>query len=300
MRKFWKPIPLLIAAVTILACSLFSTPGPSATSVATIVPSDTPLPAPLDTPAAETTDTTAPQGILVSFANVSLTIPNGLASGATSEAVPPVSDQAGNAAPPGAVAPAYTRFTLQGYLLQDRRFESQINVYPAQEYAAVSAGAAISLQRLQAILANPSAPLTNDVLPRIPFVPAEQIFASQTSILQFQNGSGVRVVTQYAQAVVPINNYDLLYHFEGLTADGKYYVVATLPVNVPFLAASYDPSAPLPPDGIPVPDLTTAQAADFDAYFQAVSDKLNATPADSFNPSLALLDSLIASIQISP
>lgn len=295
MAKLLKLTFALVTMIGMLACNLVTSASPEpALPTAMQLPTseNTAAPAPLDTPAAGSPSAPAPNGIPVSFANASLTIPEGLASGATTETVP-----AGSEGPAGS-SPAFTRFTLQGYPLQDKRFEPQVMIYPAQDYAALSQGAQISIGRLQTIISDPSTPLTNDTLPFLPSAMAAQMIAAQATRLQFQNGSGVRIVTQYGQAAGPITNYDLFYHFEGLTTDGNYYVVATLPVNVPFLIATYDQNSTLPPGAIPAPDFS-AQASDFDAYFQAVTAQLNSTPAASFTPSLDLLDALIGSIQVS-
>ena len=208
-----------------------------------------------------------------------------------------MTDQSGA---PWDVAPAYIRLTLQGYVLQDKFFQPQIMVYPAAEYAAASNGAAISIPRLQAILASPSAPMTNDVLPRLPYVNAEQAIGAAPKIIAFKNGSGVRVLAEYAQYFAPINNHDLFYHYEGLTSDGKSYVVATLPINAGFLAPESDPASVVPAGGVPFPGMDNTDSKVFVTYYQAVADMLKAAPPDAFQPTLTDLDSLIQSLQVSP
>jgi hypothetical protein len=76
-----------------------------------------------------------------------------------------------------------------------------------------------------------------DQLPTVPFFNAAQVFASNVQPISFQNGSGIRFVTEYAQGFVSINNQDLFYHFQGFTDDGNYYMVAVLPVTSPVLAS---------------------------------------------------------------
>jgi hypothetical protein len=236
------------------------------------------------------------QGAPVSFTNVSFVIPDGLGSGALSESAPAVDEQSGA---PWDVAPASSGFTLQGYPLQSKFFQPRIFVYPAQDYAAVNDGAQISLQRLQAILSNPATPLEGENLPQVPAFNAQMI-AFRAKALDFQNGAGVSVIAEYSQAVMPINNQEIFYQFIGLTSDGKYLVIAVLPVNAPFLAATGDPSAPVPPDGVVFPDVNTGQAAEFDAYYKAIADKMNATDPTSFTPALSTLDQLMQSIRVSP
>lgn len=239
----------------------------------------------------------APSGTAVSFAGVSFVIPNGLATGAKSETVPAVSDQGGA---PWEVGPAYRKFTLQGYPLQGKFFEPQIMIYPAQEYAAANQGAANSIQRLQTILSAASPALGNDVLPRLPYANADQIIGAQPVVIPFNGGSGVRVLAEYAQYTAVINNNELFYHFQGLTSDGKSYVVTTLPVNTAFLAASPDPTASTPPDGIPFPGTNVSDPSAYTNYYQQVTDRLSTTVPESFQPNLTLLDALIGSLQVSP
>jgi len=294
-----KILLVLVLAASTVACSLFSTSAAPPADVATIVAATLQAIPSAASPAAPTQPAAspAPNGVPFSAGGIAFLIPEGLATGATSENVAAVSDQSGA---PWEVAPAYVRITLQGYALQGKFFQPQIMVYPAQDYAAVGAGAAISIPRVQSILASPSQALTNDVLPRLPFANAEQVIAAQPKLIPFQDGKGVRVLAQYGQAVSQINNNALFYHFEGLTSDGKSYVVTTLPINAALLAASGDPASTVPPDGVPFPATDSTDPGVFQNYFQAVVDKLNATGPDAFQPSLNALDSLIGSLQVSP
>jgi hypothetical protein len=285
----------LVGLGTILACSLSTSPAIQTSSVPTIVAATLNAmtsAAPVPTPAA------IPQGVLVSYNNISFVIPNGLASGASPQMIPNnPTDQNGG---PWAVAPQHTEFTLNGYNLPAGHFtEILIDIYPAQEYANVYNGASISLQRLQSFLASPAMPISPDTLPQVPYFNAAALFNAQVGVVQFKNGSGVRMVTQYGQAVGPIGNNGTFYNFEGLTRDGKYFLVVVLPIEAPFLPTGNDPSAPLPAGGIPFPDYNNTDATVFDNYYKAVTDKMNATDANSFQPSINTLDALVESINIS-
>jgi hypothetical protein len=189
-------------------------------------------------------------------------------------------------------APAYTRFTLENYQLQNTAFEPRIYVYPAAEYEAVNNGAAESLKRLRALISDASLQMNSQTVPFVPFFNATQIFKAQPLRMKFQNGSGIRIITQYEQAPMPVSNHDLVYQFEGLTGDGKYYIIALFPINFPTLQAESRPDSPLPADGIPYNESAPA------AYFEAVTQKLNAAPPESFTPNLTTLDALIQSINV--
>lgn len=84
-----------------------------------------------------------------------------------------------------------------------------------------------------------------------------------------------------------------------MSRDGAYYIVAILPISVPVLADTSDAGAPLPPGGIPYPYFANPDA-DMQAYYNAVTDLLNATSPEAFTPTINQLDSLIQSMQINP
>jgi hypothetical protein len=293
MRNFGKIFFVFLAMGLILACNFSFSPTSQPDIVSTIVA------ATLQTLAsAQATPTAAPLGIPVTYYNVSFVIPEKLASGSSSQTIPPTDEQNGG---PWAVAPQHLEFKLNDYNLPAGYFsEILIDVYPAQDYAKAYAGADISLQRLQALLANPSTLPTNANLPQVPYFNAASMFAAQVKLVQFKTGTGIRMITQYGQAVGPITNNGTFYHYEGLTSDGKYYVVAVLPIEAKFLSNGNDPSAPIPVDGIPFPGYNKTDPGIFDNYFKSVTDKMNSTPDDAFAPSLTMLDSLIKSLQVSP
>ena len=260
----------------ILACSLFIQPGSGASPT---------LPA----------AATEPQnGILLFASPIKLVIPDSLAVNATAETIDVATDQTGM---PWDAAPAHLQITFHNYSLQGSFQVPQIFVYPAMDYATANQRAAESIQQLQSILANPQTQYTNDVLPTVPFIDAGQVFAAQEKILPFNGGSGIRIVTQYASDVSPINNGGLFYHFEGLTSDDKYYIVAILPVNLAFLPADNNPDSPVPSGGIAFPP-NNASGSSFENYFNQTTDLINKSSADQFNPSLKILDELIQSISI--
>jgi len=226
-------------------------------------------------------------GIPVSYENISLVIPGGVASSATTETMTSVDTNSGA---PWEIAPTHWRFTLTGYPLQGKFLEPQVYVYPADEYAQINSTAGEQIERIKKALAG--SPLLKETLPNVPFFNAEHIIAAKIQMLPFQNGSGVRELTQYDQYPAPINNHELFYHFEGLTTDGKYYVIAILPITAPVLAEDEKPESTIPTGGVPIPSNT----GPMDVYYFSVTEKLNSLEPDSFTPSLTTLDTLIQSI----
>jgi hypothetical protein len=192
-----------------------------------------------------------------------------------------------NAMPFG-VAPLHTELTLKGYAIPNTLLDPKIYMYPATDYGAMLDFVKQDIDTLKLIIANQSSEGTGE-LPFLPPQPAQQIFHSNFKHIEFQNGQGIRYVTQYAQAYVPINNHDAFYTFQGITSDGKTYISLILPVNNPVMQA----------------DESTIPGGDFNAfsnnyptYLSGVVSQLNASPDDSFTPNLQLLDEMVQSITL--
>jgi hypothetical protein len=108
----------------------------------------------------------------------------------------------------------------------------------------------------------------------------------------FQNGSGVRFLTQFAQDTAVINNEEILYTFQGLTNDGAYYVSATFPVSHPSL----------PPDGTIYPNNWDYWefTDNYMDYSMDVENQLNKEPPFTFFPDLFILDEMIETLLVAP
>lgn len=105
------------------------------------------------------------------------------------------------------------------------------------------------------------------------------------------------MLTEYAMARAIINNDELFYHFEGLTDDGQFYVIAILPVTAPGLPEDGKPGSAVPPGGIPVPDYTDMNA-NWMGYIGDVRQMLQGLESGAFSPNLDQLDALIGSLTI--
>ncbi len=259
---------------------------------------------PASIPATEVPATTIPTaqpptatGTAVTFGPLSLVVPPAVASGASGSDYP---RNDGADAAWWQKTPGHLQIMLGDYyVLQGQLHQPQIFVYPAQGYAELVPAAFESIRRLDNILYGSGELIGVDQLPAVPFFNAQPLFAAGIQTVSFQNGGGVRFLTQYAQANMPVNNYELFYQFQGVTRDGAYYIVAILPVTVPILAETGDAAATLPPGGIASPDITDPNA-DWAGYYTAVADLLNGTSPDAFTPSINQLDLLIESIQVAP
>lgn len=268
---------------------------PNATSTA-LPASATPIPATVVPSATSTPIRPAFRDVEVAAGPLQIVLSTGLASGARGGQFPRAE---GQDLAYWQITPGYTLLNLEGYLLQGPARQPQIYVYPASAYAEMAPAAFESIHRLDNILYGPGGPITADQLPSVPFFNEQPVFASNIQVVSFQNGSGVRCLTEYAQFAASANNHDLFYHFQGLTRDGTYYIVAILPVSVPVLAETSDPGAALPSTGIPYPYYADPEA-DMDAYYSAVMALLNSMPQQAFTPTLSQLDALIQSMRVTP
>ena len=289
----------LVAGFFLAACGNLVPASP--TVAPTIVPAPTLAnPTAVASPTVKAEPSTTPTaisftGTAVSFDRLSLVVPTGVAAGGSGTLVP---EAKGDNVAPWDVAPEHIQFKLDGYALEGKMFQPQIYVYPAQAYAQLQerGAAAQSLEQLRAVLAQSSMVNVKE-LPSVPFFNLTQALAAQVKVIPFQHGRGVRMVTLYAMARAIINNHELIYHFEGLTDDGQYYVIAILPVTAPGLPEDGQPGGVVPPGGVPVPDYTDMNA-NWIGYYGDARQMLQGLEPGAYNPDLDQLDALIGSLTI--
>lgn len=202
----------------------------------------------------------------------------------TAEIVPAI---VGNDTPPWEVGPEYTRIDFFGYQSAGETFHKpQLLIYPADQSAQLNPGAAEKITMLKLTLTALESPSSDEILPFLPLWNAGQVFHSNFAYLDFQNGSGIRYLTQYGQDVYPINNYSLFYTFQGLTSDERFYIAAIFPVSTPAL---------------PDPETMELDQQFYDTYLEYIEETkflLETQPLDTFTPNLNTLDLLIESLRI--
>ena len=125
-------------------------------------------------------------------------------------------------------------------------------------------------------------------MPFLPLFNAAQVMHTHVQYLDFKTGQGLRYLTMFSQGIVPINNNELIYTYQGLTSDRRYYVAAVLPVTHPSLPADGNVTGKEPPEF----------TSDFTAYLANTAASLNTQPAESFTPNLTLLDAMMSSIEV--
>ena len=246
-------------------------------------------------PTAVPTDTPASQEMGMPI--VSLVIPNGLATNTLTGIVPAFTPQSENERP----VPEYVHISLECEPYNYCTIHSgDINVYPAAGLAAKDSRAADDIGAVQKILSKPDASYSTDDLPGLPppYIPMGIGLSAQEKVIPFKNGRGVRYLLELKSDVSPIVN-DLTYFFSGLTDDGKYYITAEFDTSLPTLSNDASSNA-APPGGVPFPTSNNigqvGQA--YDEYMKKITNLINSSSADKFDPSLNSLDTLIQTISV--
>lgn len=222
---------------------------------------------------------------LQQFDGISFSVAPWVATGAQGESVP--ENPGSPDGPYWEKMPAYDLVSLEDYPVTQSVSEPQIAVYPVQAYRQISPEASQILDSLQTLLAEK--PIDPRQVPSLPVINAGQIFLSNVKYLDFQNGSGVRFLAVYGQALNPVTNDALVYGFQGLSSDGRYAVSIFLPVNH---ASLLDNTHSLSQADI------YAMLDDYGKYTANIAADLMAQPADSFNPDLDALDRLVTSLNV--
>ena len=138
-----------------------------------------------------------------------------------------------------------------------------------------------------------------DEIPQMPFLPeweASQAFVGHVKYVNFKNGKGVFFLTQWdVSETSQVTNQGLEYAFQGITDDGQYYVYAEFSVAAPTLPKGDEP------DVVAWNEKNyrlSHKSKEYQDYLRPVFEKLEALPADKFQPNLELLEQLIGSLEV--
>ncbi len=213
----------------------------------------------------------------IMFQGVSFTIPDSMADSVNAQEIP--------VQPEGFDAqPAHLRFDLVGFVLPGGYLDPVVKVFPVAEFKLVNDFAGQKLDNLQTLL--DTQPPDPDGIPIPDFAGAAQFVGTQEEYVNFQNGRGVRYVSQWGQAAYPVGFPQLFYSFQGLSDDGLYYVHVVLSVDHPSL-----------PDAETV-IVDNAFYENFETYAAEMEALLDTQDPASFEPSLLLLDELVQSLMV--
>ncbi|MBL8090505.1 MAG: hypothetical protein KF758_17580 [Anaerolineales bacterium] len=152
-----------------------------------------------------------------------------------------------------------------------------IRIFRVEDVDALEAGI---LGELEAVLTGQSDHRID--FPRLPG--AGSIIDSQIRLQAFQNGDGYRYLILKSFDASSLSNTQLTFLYQGLTLDQKFFVSVVAQVNAPFLQEYVNQT------------LTTPE--EFENYFQTINEQVENADANSFEPSLNILDEMIASIVI--
>jgi len=242
----------------------------------------------LDTLTQDSAPTEQPPTPDVSYEGIRFSFNESIAAGISPAIIP--GQNLGEDYMPGDTYPTHYEFSFNSYAVGNSFHTPLIAVYPVAEYRSISSYASDEIDNLQSALADhPSGGSVSD-LPFLPIWNAAQIFSAKVTYFDFQNGSGVRYLTMYGQALYPVDNQNLFYTYQGLTNDGQFYISAILPVT----------NAILPDDGGTIVDDWLEFENNWDTYMIGALQTLNGQSDNNFNPNLVLLDEMMASFSIEP
>lgn len=213
----------------------------------------------------------------------SLNLPNEVAKDITVSNVLP--DDPGDGFPELAL-PARRVIGFEEYSIQNHFHKSQIYVIPVQKMIDGGHYGGTTATNLQALLADPNYNLKQEAnLPFLPPFNAAQVFHVLEKRLDSEHSSGIRYLTLYSQGFVGVTNYDIFYTYQGISADGRYYIAAVLPIKSSLL-----PDSPLSNEDL---DKIVDEYRD---YIEDMTDLIKTENGGIVTPSLEALDAMMMSL----
>ena len=180
--------------------------------------------------------------------------------------------------------PAHAENLLQGYPISDSFLDPKINIYDLEN------SSDLTLQEMEPMITELENLIVDQPgqINKLPFLPnfmaAEVISARPV----YQDGScggveGVGMLTQFAQNYAYINNNDLIYTFQGISLDKRYWVSIILPIHQADLSDRSGGYTPTDSDNID---------SEYFNYIDQTRLKLEEADGDSFDPSLELIQEI--------
>jgi len=180
--------------------------------------------------------------------------------------------------------PEHREYRFNNWIIADAFLEARIKIYKVGEFKTINPGVGERLDALQVVL--DTKPADGEGAPVGDVFNAGQMYKSNVKYLQFQNGEGIRFLTQYGQALSPLGRPMMFYTFQGLTNDGQYFISAMLPATHPSL-----PHAELV-------EMDQAFVDNWETYVAETEAHLNAEADNTFLPPLGLLDVMFESMTV--
>jgi len=157
-------------------------------------------------------------------------------------------------------------------------------------------GAIKDNENLRKVLKDKNFRVENQI-PYLPFTDASQSFQAKVKHCNFQNGQGILFLTFWETQYELPSNRQLRYVFEGLTNDGKYYVLAQMPVSVAFLPE--DDTEEFEGYKIPWSKLKDeAEMKRFEEVKKEIGKRLENLKPNEFEPNLNYFEEMISSLKV--
>jgi hypothetical protein len=204
---------------------------------------------------------------------------------------------------PDEVAPQHIRFEFE---FGREYSKARIAVFPLEGFEDVYGVSPDSVANMKEYIAglrkvvNDSSFRVDGQIPHLEFRDASDNFYVKVRDFDFPSGDGVLFVTHWEHGVDFVTNRNLLYRFEGITADGKYYVTAQAPVSVAFLPDD----SPREFEGFTEEDLmefmrnSKVAVAKHKKYIESISTRLEKLTSSDFSPNLEKFEAIISSLKI--
>jgi len=204
---------------------------------------------------------------------------------------------------PDDVAPEHVLFEFE----YGREYnKARIAVYPLDKFDdvyAISPQMVESINKQIAELRKVLADLSfrpNGQIPHLEFEDSSDDFYVKARDFDFPSGSGIIFVTHWNIENDLISNRNLIYRFEGITADGKFYVTAETPVSVAFLPDD----SPQEFEGYTYDNLfkesanSKAARARIEEYRNSISTRLEKLNSNDYSPNLEKFEAIISSLKV--
>lgn len=201
---------------------------------------------------------------------------------------------------PDYVAPQHSLFTFD---LSTGYSPMQIAVYPIDDFPRMYAVNKSSMNAMQESINDFKKVLkdknfrVNNQIPFLPFRDAGQSFQVKVKHFPFSGGKGILFLTFWNTEIELPSNRQLRYIFEGLTNDGKYYVLAEMPIKVSFLSnESTDEYEDYKIDWKKLNDKTEIKRRT--KFMQKIVERLEKLSPNEFEPNLYQLEKIISTLKI--
>jgi hypothetical protein len=285
--RFGSRLSLLLALLVTACSGVVPDIAPSAEKqAAALVASETPTPELTATAVPSMTPKTLTVGT-VSYRGVRFQFDLGLASSVRGTIIP-----ASQGITPDLDIPEHLRFIFDEIALSNafNPREPQLLVFPVDDFRlASSTRTHAALEILNELRIEKPLELDQEIT-LMPPMPGKALFQIHARYLRFEQGEGIRFLTTYSDDSSPISNETLFYTFQGISANGEYYISLFFPISTQQLPDTVQ--------DIEVSGEYPLFAASYDSYLADTIALLEGIPDRDFTPNLILLDNMIKSLQL--